>query len=79
MTREEQIIEEAKNRFSDDQIYPASKMYAFVAGAKWADRCPNPDTIRKVFDFALNKTNLLIADSLDDVDWEELVKKAMKE
>lgn len=37
MTREKQRIEEAKNRFSDDQIYPASKMYAFVEGAKWAD------------------------------------------
>lgn len=37
MTREEQRVEEAKNRFLDDQIYPASKMYAFVEGAKWAD------------------------------------------
>lgn len=37
MTREEQRIEEAKNRFSDDQIYPISKMFVFVQGAKWAD------------------------------------------
>ena len=37
MTREEQRVEEAKNRFSDDQIYPISKMFVFVQGAKWAD------------------------------------------
>lgn len=37
MTREKQRIEEAKNRFSDDQIYPISKMFVFVQGAKWAD------------------------------------------
>lgn len=37
MTREEQSIEEAKNRFLDDQIYPASKVYVFVEGVKWAD------------------------------------------
>lgn len=37
MTRKEQRIEEAKNRFSDDQIYPITKMYVFIEGAKWAD------------------------------------------
>ena len=41
MTREEQRIQEAKDRFSDDQIYPISKVYAFVEGAKWADEHPN--------------------------------------
>ena len=35
MTREEQRIEEAKNRFSDDQIYPISKIHAFIEGAEW--------------------------------------------
>jgi hypothetical protein len=79
MTREKQRIEEAKNRFSDDQIYPASKMYAFVEGAKWADEHPNPDTIKSIFEFALNNTNFLIADNLESIDWEELVKQAMKE
>ena len=79
MTREEQRVEEAKNRFLDDQIYPASKMYAFVEGAKWADEHPNPDTIKSIFEFALNNTNFLIADNLESIDWEELVKQAMKE
>lgn len=47
MTREEQRIEEAKNRFSDDQIYPISKMYAFVEGVKWADEHPKPEMVNK--------------------------------
>lgn len=77
MTREEQL-----QRESEVYAWTANQFdikLAFIKGAEWADRCPNPDTIRKVFNFALNKTNLLIADSLGDVDWEELVKKAMKE
>lgn len=52
---------------------------AFTKGAEWADRNPNPDTIRKVFEFALNNTNLLIAYSSDAVDWGKLVKQAIKE
>lgn len=79
MTREEQRVEEAKNRFLDDQIYPISKIYAFVEGAKWADEHPNPDTIKSIFEFALNNTNFLIVDNLESIDWEELVKQAMKE
>ena len=79
MTREEQRIEEAKNRFSDDQIYPISKIYAFVEGAKWADEHPNPNIIKKIFEFALEKTNFMIADSLQSIDFEVLVTQAMKE
>lgn len=79
MTREKQRIEEAKNRFSDDQIYPISKMFAFVQGAKWADEHPNPNTIKRIFEFALGKTNFLIADNLDSIDWDKLVKQAMEE
>ena len=37
MTREKERLEAAKNRFSDDQIYPITKMYVFDEGAKWAD------------------------------------------
>ena len=48
MTREEQIIEEAKNRFLDDPIYPTSKVHAFVEGAKWADEHPNTEDIETV-------------------------------
>lgn len=79
MTREEQRIEEAKNRFSDDQIYPISKVYAFVEGAKWADEHPNPNTIKKIFEFALEKTNFMIADSLQSIDFEEFVDKLNKD
>jgi hypothetical protein len=79
MTREDQRLEEAKNRFSDDQIYPITKMYVFIEGAKWADAHPNPNTIKKIFEFALEKTNFLIADNLESIDWEVLIKKAMEE
>jgi hypothetical protein len=79
MTREKERLEEAKNRFSDDQIYPITKMYVFIEGAKWADAHPNPNTIKKIFEFALEKTNFLIADNLESIDWEKLVKQAMKE
>lgn len=79
MTREEQRLEAAKNRFSDDQIYPITKMYVFIEGAKWADAHPNPNTIKKIFEFALEKTNFLIADNLESIDWEVLIKKAMEE
>jgi hypothetical protein len=79
MTREERSIEEAKNRFLDDQIYPISKVYAFVEGVKWADSNPNPEIIKRVLLYALQRTNILLADDWDKVRWNLLIKKAMKE
>lgn len=52
---------------------------AFIFGAQWADRHPNPGTIKRIFEFALNNTNFLIADNLDSIDWDKLVKRAMEE
>lgn len=52
---------------------------AFIFGTQWADRHPNPDTIKRIFEFALNSTNFLIADNLDSIDWDKLVEQAMKE
>ena len=46
---------------------------------KWTDAHPNPNTIKKVFEFALEKTNFLIADNLDSIDWDKLIKQAMRE
>jgi hypothetical protein len=79
MTREERSIEEAKNRFLDDQIYPISKVYAFVEGVKWADSNPNPEIIKRVLLYALQRTNILLADDWDEVRWDLLIKKAMEE
>ena len=52
---------------------------AFILGAQWADAHPNPNTIKKIFEFALEKTNFLIADNLESIDWGVLIKKAMEE
>lgn len=52
---------------------------AFEAGAEWADKHPNTDTIKRIFEFALSNTNFLVADNLDSIDWDKLVKQAMRE
>ena len=52
---------------------------AFILGAQWADEHPNPNIIKKIFEFALEKTNFMIADSLQSIDFEVLVTQAMKE
>lgn len=56
-----------------------NRNHAFEEGAKWADEHPNPNTIKKIFEFALEKTNFLIADNLESIDWGVLIKKAMEE
>lgn len=91
MTREEQIRNEAidfseyEDNFleyddcgdvCDDKSFIEN---AFISGAKWADEHPDPNTIKKIFKFALEKTNFLIADNLESIDWEVLIKKAMEE
>lgn len=85
MTREEQI-RQAEINYSDDTIFDGcdyigqvAKQEAFIAGAKWADEHPNPDTVKRLFEFALNNTNFLVADSLQSIDFEVLVTQAMKE
>lgn len=68
MTREEQRLEEAKNRFLDDQIYPISKMYAFIEGAKWADKT----IINRAIEWLTYQFNM-------PSDFEYHFRKAMKE
>ena len=83
MTREEQIIEQAgkasKIFYKVNDNHRNCFHYGFIDGVKWADKHPNPNTIKKIFEFALEKTNFLIADNLESIDWEVLIKKAMKE
>lgn len=75
MTREEQIIQESIKKYPR---FPERRI-GFIDGIQWADKHPNPDTIKSIFEFALNNTNFLIADSLESIDWEVLIKKAMEE
>lgn len=85
MTREEQINQAEIKYYDDtrfdgcDYIGQIAKQESFIAGARWADEHPNPNIIKKIFEFALEKTNFLIADSLESIDFEVLVTQAMKE
>ena len=76
MTRKEQI-----NLYLKERNIPITSLEAnsIIEGAQWADEHPNPNTIKKIFKFALEKTNFLIADNLESIDWEVLIKKAMEE
>lgn len=75
MTREEQIIQESTKTYPR---FPERRI-GFIDGVQWADEHPNPNTIKTIFKFALEKTNFLIADNLDSIDWEVLIKKVMEE
>ena len=82
MERKDQICDagqqylDSMDEFQRYHTYPRD---AFIDGAQWADKHPNPDTIKKLFEFALDNTNFLIADNLESIDWEVLIKKAMEE
>jgi hypothetical protein len=52
---------------------------AFTKGAEWADKHPNPKIIKRVLLYALQHTNILLADDWDKVRWNLLIKKAMEE
>jgi hypothetical protein len=79
MTRNEQILSEVQKRFSSNDTHLVSKISTFIDGAKWADEHPNPEIIKRVFLYALQNTNILLADDWDEVRWDLLIKKAMKE
>lgn len=77
MTREEQIEEAWMIKcFQSNHRYDEK---SFKEGVEWADEHPNPNTIKKIFEFALEKTNFLLADNLESIDWGVLIKKAMEE
>ena len=84
MTREKEIRKEAIEvthfaQFGHSGRDMVVAYDAFILGAQWADAHPNPNTIKRIFEFALNNTNFLIAYNLDVIDWDKLVKQAMKE
>lgn len=47
MTRHEQILSEVQKHFINDTTHIASKINAFVDGAKWADEHPKPGMVNK--------------------------------
>lgn len=83
MPREEQIQDAAADHKDcvccgfDDPIADAQEE-SFIEGAKWADSNPNPEIIKKVLLYALQHTNILLADDWDKVRWNLLIKKAME-
>lgn len=83
MTRKKQIKKAAADHRDcvccgfDDPIADDQEQ-SFIVGAKWADEHPNTDTIKKICKFALRNTNFLVADNLDSIDWDKLVKQAMR-
>jgi hypothetical protein len=82
MTREEKIQEQAKiakREFLARFDWSGNQETGFQKGAKWADQHPSVDTIKKIVCYALKKTNILLAEDLENgVEWELLIKKAMK-
>lgn len=76
MSREEQIRQYLKERNIPITSLEANSI---IEGIKWSDEHPNPNTIKKIFKFALEKTNFLIADDLESIDWGVLIKKSMEE
>jgi hypothetical protein len=62
----------------DDPIADAQEG-SFIVGAEWADSNPNPEIIKRVLLYALQHTNILLADDWDEVRWNLLIKKAMEE
>ena len=56
-----------------------NRNYAFEEGAKWADENPSIDTVKKIICYALRCTNIMLEENLENgVEWELLIKKAMK-
>lgn len=82
MTREEEIIETAKFIYNPSSGIPQSlsMRVGFIEGAKWADKHPSVDTIKKIVCYALRFTNIMLVDNLEEgVEWELLIQKAINE
>ncbi len=53
---------------------------AFKAGAEWADqKNPSVDTVKKIICYALKHTNIMLAENLESIEWDLLIKKAMED
>lgn len=48
--------------------------------AEWKDKNPSVETIKKIVVYALRRTNIMLADDLEnEVEWELLIKNALNE
>lgn len=74
MTRKEEI-QQAADELGLWQI--GSEM--FRIGAERADQHPSVDTVKKIICYALKHTNIMLAENLESIDWNLLIKKAMEE
>ena len=70
MTRKEMIYDVAKEQFTciKDENLKLSLQLAFVAGAKWADKNPNFESIWHDADKMPNKALPIIIEIEDDID-----------
>lgn len=64
------------NQISNDK---RKAVWACMEVAQWADQHPSIDTVKKIICYALKKTNIMLAEDLENgVEWELLIKQAMK-
>ena len=82
MTQEEQIYRQSisymKNIFGEIEDF-SDVVDAFADGVRWADENPNIEIIKRIFDYAIKHTNILLTEDASKVEWEKLIKQAMEE
>jgi hypothetical protein len=81
MTRDEEIEQVAKDiarKFYNEEN-PNIAYRSVRQGILWADQHPSTDTVKKIICYALKRTNIMLAEDLENgVEWELLIKQAMK-
>lgn len=80
LTRETEIEQQAFVYYETCSDEDIAKSKGFIDGAKWADKHPSVDTVKKIICYALKYTNIMLSDDLGNgVEWELLIKKAMEQ
>ena len=60
--------------------YDCGLISGFITGVGYADENPNYDMIKHIMLFAIQKTNMLLADDVDnEVNWKLLIDAAIKD
>lgn len=74
----EQKSKEIARKWYHDKA-PDTAYRAALQMANWKDKNPSVETIKKIIVYALTRTNIMLADDLGNgVEWELLIKKALK-
>lgn len=80
MTRETEIEQQTFVYYETCSDEDIAKSKGFIDGAKWADRHPSVDIVKKIICYALRNTNIMLVEDLENnVEWKLLIKKAMEE